>query len=228
MRGQTLYRATVVIVLGGTMAGLSQLLAGMEPARPRTQLDATPGSTTTTAPSGTTTAPAPSTTTTVPLPPIAGPVRLDERSKFDGRGVGPIEAGMTVAEAEQAAGRRFTVDRADPGAACWFATVDGLPGLRMIVRGPAVDGREGRISRIEASDITWTTVSGARVGASESEVQRLYGSRAKRSPDGRRLTVTVKDGGRSFAVVFLLSERATVTALWSGEAAAMTQPEGCG
>jgi hypothetical protein len=226
MRGRTAARGLTVLLGGGTLIVLSQLLAA-PPGEQSTQLDATRATTTTTAVVAVTSSTS-STTTTEALPPITGPVRLDERSKFDGRGVGPIEAGMTVAEAEQAAGRRFTVQRDDPGAACYTATIDGLPGLEVAVKGPSPVARDGAIVRIAATDSAWSTVSGVRVGASKSEVQQAYGTRAKASPDASMLTVSVKDAGQSYAVVFVMSQRDTVTAIRSGEAAAATAPEGCG
>jgi hypothetical protein len=230
MEGRTAARALAVLVGAGTLIVVSQGLAGDRPPAP-TQLDASRSTTTTTTSpraAGSSTTSAPATTSTVPLPPIAGPVRLDERSRFDGRGVGPVEAGMTVGEAEQAAGRRFEIERDDDGAACYAATVDGLPGLRVTVKGPAGDPREGKVVKVEASDSTWATVSDVRLGSTEAEVRRAYGSRAMASADATTYTVSVKDGGQSYAVVFVMSERKVVTSLRSGEAAAVAAPEGCG
>lgn len=222
-----------MLVGAGTLIVVSQGLAADRPEPQPTVVASGPTATsagpTTGEPAGATTTTAPAvTTTTEALPPIAGPVRLDERSRFDGRGVGPVEAGMTVAEAEQAAGRRFTVERDDAGAACFAASIDGLPGLRVVVKGPVPQGRQGRIVKVEASDSTWSTVSGVRVGSSEAEVRRAYGSRAKASPDGATFTVSVKDGGQEYGVVFVMSERQVVTALRSGEATAVAAPDGCG
>jgi hypothetical protein len=170
----------------------------------------------------------PATTTTEALPPITGPVRLDERSGLDGRGIGPVEAGMTVAEAEQASGRRFTiVDRDGATDGCYAAAPEGLVGLRFVVKGPSAVAREGRIVRVEAEDSAWVTVSGARVGQSVAEVRRAYGRRLTGDEKEGLLTVSVKDGGRSFAVGFVTSERGVVTEMRSGDAAAVAQPEGC-
>lgn len=226
MDGPTWTRAGAVALVTLTLLIASQVLARVEhdgtPARRDVAVDA--GATTTVS-----AAPAPSTTsTTAPLPPITGPVRLTESSEIDGRGVGPVEAGMTVAEAEQSAGRRFTIaERDDAGARCYEASPEGLVGLRFIVRGPVADPREGEIVRVEVVDSSWQTVSGARVGQSEAEVRRVYGSRVKEDRATGLLIVTVKDGGRSFAVGFVMSERGTVTAIRSGDATAVTQPEGC-
>jgi len=226
-------RAGAVIVAGLALVIASQVIASVDPSYEQRRgedeetevaVGAPEASTTTSSAAG----PVSTTTTTEALPPITGPVRLDERSGLDGRGIGPVEAGMTVAEAEQAAGRRFAiVDRADPTDTCYGATPDGLVGLRFAVQGPAGDPREGRIVRVEALDSGWATVSGARVGQSVAEVRRAYGRRVTGDEKQGLLTVPVKDGGRSFAVGFVTSDRGVVTQMRSGDAAAVAQPAGC-
>lgn len=235
---KTWERAGAVVIAAGALIVASQVIASVdesyEPRQNRneeTEVAAAGGeeaASTTIAPAGGAAAAPSTTTTTEVLPPITGPVRLDERSGLDGRGIGPVEAGMTVAEAEQAAGRRFTiVDRDGPGDTCFAATPEGLVGLRFTVQGPAPVAREGRIARVEAEDASWVTVSGARVGQSVEEIRRAYGRRVVGDEKQGLLTVSVKDGGRSFAVGFAISERGVVTELRSGEAAAVAQPEGC-
>ena len=227
-------RTFAVSIAAVSLIVASQVLAGMEPPRPGTQLGAgtepadVDGVTTTAVTTATTVTP-PTPPPTTALPPITGPVRLDERSKLDGRGVGTVEAGMTVAEAEQAAGRRFEiVDRADAADNCFGAVPSGLVGLRFAVEGPVPDPREGRIVRVDASDVTWATASDVRVGSPVDEIRRSYGNRAKATADGKGYTVAVSDAGRDFAVLFVTSERGVVAAIRSGEAAAVQQPDGCG
>ena len=235
MQRAVVQRTAAVSVAALSLIVASQVLAGMEPPRPDTELGAgadpaARDGITTTTPGETAVPAAPATTEpTTTLPPIAGPVRLDERSKLDGRGIGTVEAGMTVAEAEQAAGRRFEiVDRAGADDACYGATPSGLVGLRFVVEGPAADPRDGRIVRVDATDVTWSTASNVRVGSALDEIRRSYGSRAKATADGKGFTVAVSDGGRDFAVLFVTSERGVVAAIRSGEAQAVHQPEGCG
>lgn len=222
-------RAGAVGLVALVLIIASQVLASVEPEDLPTDEEVAVEAGATTTVAGDPPAPSTSTTsTTVPLPPIAGPVRLTETSEIDGRGVGPVEAGMTVAEAEQSAGRRFTIaERDDAGDRCYEARPEGLVGLRFRVQGPAADPREGRIVRAEVVDSSWQTVSGARVGQSEAEVRRVYGGRVSQDRATKMLLVSVKDGGRSFAVGFVMSERGIVTAMRSGDAAAVTQPEGC-
>lgn len=217
-----------VACVAGVMIIASQVLATVEPMRapdPVEEVQVVAGDPT---PTTTTTALVPSTTTTAPLPPITGPVRLNERSALDGRGIGPVESGMTITEAEQAAGRRFrVVDREDAADRCYAAVPEGLVGLRFVVEGTDADPREGRIMRVEAVDSGWATVSDARVGSSVTEVRRIYGRRLRGKEADGLLTVPVSDGGRSFAVGFVTSQRGVVAELRSGDAKAVAQPEGC-
>lgn len=222
-------RAGAVALVALVLIVASQVLASVEPEDVSADREVAVEAGATTTVAGAEPAPATTTTsTTAPLPPIAGPVRLTETSEIDGRGIGPVEAGMTVAEAEQSAGRRFTIaGRDDAGDRCYETSPEGLVGLRFTVQGPAADPRAGRIVRAEVVDSTWQTVSGARVGQSEDEVRRVYGGRVSEDRASSLLTVAVKDGGRSFAVGFVMSERGLVTSIRSGEAAAVAQPEGC-
>lgn len=221
--------ATALIVASQVIASVDPSYEPRQTREEETAVVAGGGTTTTTAAGASPPADAvPATTTTEALPAITGPVRLDERSGLDGRGIGPVEAGMTVAEAEQAAGRRFTIEgRDDPGDRCYTATPEGLVGLRFRVQGPADNAREGRVVRVEAVDSAWATVSGARVGQSVAEIRKTYGRRVTGDEKQGLLTVAVKDGGRTFAVGFVTSERGVVTEMRSGDAAAVAQPEGC-
>ena len=227
MQNRTVARAGAVAVVAVALITASQVLARMDPGPPPPQLDPTRPTAAPVAPASTD--PPEPVATTAPLPPINGPVRLDERSQIDGRGVGPVEAGMTLGQAEQAAGRRFAiVGRDEPGATCFGAEPEGLIGLRFAVQGPVDDPREGRIVRVEATATTWSPVSGARVGSTVTEIKRLYRGRVVESADKRLLTVPLREGGRSFAVAFVTSERELVSALRSGDVAAIVPPEGGG
>ncbi|HVF32020.1 MAG TPA: hypothetical protein VM933_03185 [Acidimicrobiales bacterium] len=245
MRSRTATRAASVSVGALALIVASQVLATMEPFDDPTDLRAGGAGATTTTEVTTT---LPPTTTAAPRPPIEGPVRLlEESSRFDAPGVGPVEAGMTVNEAEQAAGRRFAITGHDPAARCFTAEPEGVLGLRFTVQGPVADPFEGRVVRAEATDSTWSTVAGARVGSSVAEVRRLYGRRlsgpATTTPTTGRsssrsttttalpatlLTVVLREGGREYAVGFRTSERQVVAEVRSGDLAAVLDLVGCG
>ncbi len=228
MQAETTRRAFLTLVGLGTLAIGSQLLASGRPDAAPAEVSA--GASTTApaaAPLSTTPTTSPPTTTTFPLPPITGPVRLDERSRFDSQGIGPIEAGMTVAEAEQVAGLRFTIDRDDATAPCYAASADGVLGLRFVVQGPSGDARDGKIVRVEATDATWSTISGARVGSSLEEVRRLYRGKIKEVTRGEDGVLVLTVASTTSGVAFAASERQVVTAVYAGTARALVTATGC-
>ena len=92
---------------------------------------------------------------------IATPVRID--------GVGPIKVGMTLAEAERAAGAQLVFDHPEePVNQCTIARLKGGPKdfeFMLMAR---------TIVRVGIFEIGVKTAEGAGVGTSEDEVKRLY------------------------------------------------------
>ena len=129
----------------------------------------------------------PATTTTTAPPgagqPAAGVAgELDASDGLSLTGFGPITVGMTVAEAEEAAGVGFgPVPGAAPapeGAPC---TELAVPGEQPLVRATVVDGV---VSRIDVTDgSTVRTLSGIGIGATGQEVRDTYGERIVEEPD---------------------------------------------
>lgn len=97
----------------------------------------------------------------------AGPITVTTPVRVDG--VGPLKVGMTLAEAEKAAGAQLVFDHPEePVNQCTFARLKGGPAdlgfmlmNRVVVR---ADVFEGGIK----------TAEGAGIGTSEDEVKRLY------------------------------------------------------
>jgi hypothetical protein len=179
----------------------------------------------------TTTGPEGTTTTT-------GPERLGQESTLDVRGVGPIEAGMTLREAERVAGRPLRVEGFDLfEGLCYDAEPADLPGLSLMVHAPRggapSDPRDGIVVRATATTEAWRTVSGAHVGMTLDEVKRLYPSNLRDEPHqyqerGRYLTFepqTARD--RPYGVRFEVGDSGRVEAIHAGDAGAITAPEGC-
>ena len=235
-------RVVGTLVVAGLTAGAALVLSS---ARVETDVDeVTAGTTTTTAaadavdPTSTTAAAGPTTTTTTTVvePPITGPVRLGTSSRFDLRGVGPVEAGMTVHEAEQAAGLRFrlTAMPATNGR-CSSAVVEGIDGLTFVVVAPggaaATDAKAGTIARAAATVAPFATVSNARVGATLAEARSLYAGRFEEVRFGRggvALTVKGRSGGDDDKGVRIESgDGQLVTSLASGLLTALAAPDGC-
>ena len=233
-------------VVGSLIAGTAWLLAGWQVEAPPFHGDgsgvAASGSTTapsaeaSSAASTTTTTTAPATTTTATTePPLPGPVRLAPTSRFDLRGVGPIEAGMTVHEAEQASGVRLVLSpiQATSGRCSSAAAIDGLA-FTVLAPGGATenDPKAGTIARGIATAPTFSTVSGARVGQALAEVRGIYAGRFEEARFGRTgVALTIKGrsaADRDFGVRIESADGQKVSSISSGRLAALAAPEGCG
>ncbi|MGI0492790.1 hypothetical protein ACN4EG_13485 [Alkalinema pantanalense CENA528] len=155
------------------------------------------------------------------------PLKLTEASQVGTNGLGPVLVGMTVAEAEKAAGRKFNTDKEGPnGIACLYSQPQGLPGVGFMV----VDGR---IARIDVwSNRKITTFRGAKIGDSEARIKQLYGKQIQvqqheYDPKGHYLVFVPKDkADRNFRVVFE-TDGQKVTRFRSGKLPEVEYVEGC-
>jgi hypothetical protein len=196
----------------------------------------TTSSTSTTATTSTTTTS--TTVTTVPTPPV-----IDGSTPLNPKGVGPIEAGMTVAEAEAASG--LTLDAgssiADFGGFCYYVEVEGQPDLSIRAispnQEPVSDEGDGVISAIviydEDPDVrpSRQTIAGVGLGATEAEVRAAHPGAVEERPheyvpDGAYLYVHPADTP-GFGIRYVLDEHRVVTSIDVGNADGITAPEGC-
>jgi len=138
-------------------------------------------------------------------------------------GLGPLRAGMTIAEATTALGGALAVPTEYDTTLCDYAVWRGAPrGVRVMVD-------QGRIARVEVDSANVATAAGARVGDSEERIQSLYPGRVSVTPhkyeDGHYLTVNgVGDSG--VAIVFETS-KGRVTRYRAGRRPAVEYVEGC-
>lgn len=139
-------------------------------------------------------------------------------------GIGPIRAGMTVAEAATAMGGGFG---APSGGArdCTYAALTKAP------RGLAVMLENNRVARVEIRSGTIPTSLGARIGDSEARIKSLYAGRVtstphKYTPGGHYLTVTPADNSQN-RIVFETDGK-KVTEYRSGQLPAVEYVERCG
>lgn len=109
-------------------------------------------------------------------------------------GVGPLRAGMTLAEAEQASGLDIRDGNfVDFGGYCYFGSIESQPDLLMILVSPdrdpedpqpAATPEDGVIGRIGLRDAngeptTRTTPAGVGLGSTEADVYAAYGDDAR-------------------------------------------------
>lgn len=155
---------------------------------------------TTTAAEPTTTAPSTSTSTAVET--------LSDESRLSFAGIGPVRAGMTMAEAERAAGVPM---RRSELPACMALATEGSPaGVELIFPGTGplefVFVREGSRVRSEG---------GIGLGDSQDEVLRAHPDAEVTNPDREVHRVVVKESAEGRRLMFEI-DRGRVSVMWSG------------
>lgn len=159
------------------------------------------------------------------------------------QGIGPIEAGMTVAEARAASGLSLTPDESfgQFGGFCYYVDLEGQPDLAIRVHSPddqpVRDPDKGVISAITIYALdpdgpsTRRTTAGIGLGASEAEVRAAHGDAVEErphdyTPGGAYLYVHPADAP-GFGIRYVVDEHRTVTSIDVGDAGGITAPEGC-
>ena len=181
--------------------------------------------TTTTLPATTTTVAATTTTiTTVPPenPEQYGPPTLSNRSTVSTVGLDTVHFGMTVTQAQEAAGTVLVP--AGPTGACYHVVpFDAPEGIVFLVH-------QGTIERVDINSGPVTTRSGVGVGSPESMVTDLFGDSIEREVrvDGTvDLVFVPRDpGDQNYRVVFNVSE-GVVRAYKSGRLPMVMLDTGC-
>ena len=179
----------------------------------------------TTVPDTTTTVQATTTTiTTVPPenPGQFGPPTLSNRSTVSTVGLDEVHFGMTVNQAQEAAGTVLVP--AGPTGACYHVVPHDAPeGIVFLVH-------SGTIERVDINSGPITTRSGVGVGSPESMVTDLFGDRIEREVrvDGTvdLVFVPTDPGDRDYRVVFNVSE-GVVRAYKSGRLPQVMLDTGC-
>jgi hypothetical protein len=182
-------------------------------------------STVVTAPAGSATTPAnPTSLVPPPAPADTSRVRSPRPSAMTvtENGIGPIHAGMTVAQANAAIGGGFAAPKSGT-AGCKYAVLTKAP------RGLSVMLQDGRVARVEVRSGAIATSTGARIGDSEARIKQLYPGVAttphKYVAGGHYLTVTGSDPANR--IVFE-TDGSKVTTLRSGRTPEVENVEGCG
>ena len=141
-------------------------------------------------------------------------------------GYGPVQVGMTLAEAARAAGRTFGEPQMGAEECDYFLFADDS------VRGSAhFMVVNGQIARVDVNDSTISTAEGARIGDTEQRIMALYPNRVTVQPhkytDGHYLVVapaTPADSGRT---IIFETDGQTVTTYRAGRMPEVEFVEGC-
>jgi hypothetical protein len=169
---------------------------------------------------------------------------LKPDTPIDIRGVGAVEAGMTVEEAELATGQEFTFFQFDNGY-CYYVGVPGIDAYSFIAQPPGEpeefvpnpnyepvsDPHHGEIVSVTAYEPVARTLSGVSPGdprrAVEAAYDRLTVERHVYEPDGANLYVYGQDADDGFGVRFEVNDDGIVDAIHAGERDDIALLEGC-
>ena len=141
-------------------------------------------------------------------------------------GIGPLRAGMTIAEASAVLqGALATVPGTDTTGCAYLAWNDGPSGVRVMIDG-------GTIARVDVDSASVVTEAGARVGDSEERIRSLYAGRVTVSPhkytQGHYLTVTPANPADSGYRIVFETDSGRVVRFRSGRRPPVEFVERCG
>jgi hypothetical protein len=149
-----------------------------------------------------------------------------EDSRLRTNGIGSIEVGMTISEAERASGRSFFKDKGSSShdGSCTYVSMSGLSNVSFMLN-------NGKIARVDVDNPQILTLRGAKIGDSEGRIKELYPGQIKTTPnphgDGNYLTFYPKDRqDRDYRLIFETSE-GRVNAFRGGKIPEVEYIEGC-
>lgn len=148
---------------------------------------------------------------------------LSADSQVSTQGVGAVLAGMSLEDAEAAAGTELVSNGPDRGG-CGYVEPEGLSGVSFMTT-------NGRIARADVIEPVVATMSGLRVGDSEDAVYEEYGTSIERTeheyePDGSYLTYVPDDPADETRIVFE-TDGSEVTIIRAGRLPEVEYVEGC-
>jgi hypothetical protein len=162
-------------------------------------------------------APAAGGTTVVPTTPPGtdlGAPTLDDASSVSTTGLDTVTFGMTLAQAEKAAGTRLLADPAAPTTAdCAVVLPESGP------QGISFTISKGTIERVDiAAPAKVRTRSGAGVASTVAQLQTLYGAQLAAAPGTTTYVFTPVDAADAVYRVVFDTDGSTVTAFRAGRA----------
>jgi hypothetical protein len=173
----------------------------------------------------TTTSPPATTTTSQPAPAADPSIAAD--TPLSRSGIGPIRAGMTLREAQAAAGVTITPGTSmGPGSTCTTAQIEGLD-LWFVVELAGEPGENPMDGVIRSVQGARRTVEGVAIGDPIADLEGIYGSPTRTLdypylPNGE--VFVYESGGFAYSVT---TDGATVTELESGDPDWVANLEGC-
>jgi hypothetical protein len=153
----------------------------------------------------TTTSGVPTTAPPSTAPPTdLGPPTLTDSSPVSTAGIGDVEFGMSVAEAEEAAGSPLVPVDPEDAEGCYVAAFeDGPIGLQLTISNDTVE-------RLDVVDGPVSTLSGAGIGDTAAQLRELFGDQlvpgADPDGEGEVLTFVPEDeGDAGTRIIFVMT-----------------------
>ena len=148
---------------------------------------------------------------------------LDASSSVSTVGIDRVMFGMTLHDAQMAAGSQFTP--ITPGGHCFLVVPEaGQAGLTFWVV-------SGTVERVDVDTRTITTRSGAGIGDTEDRIREMFGDRIHTTtlPDGsgNLLAYVPKDVADATYRVMFLSNGLQITRMWAGRLPWAEELGGC-
>jgi hypothetical protein len=141
--------------------------------------------------------------------------------RFDG--TGPVKIGMSLSQLNRVLHENFAVPEDKDDQPCFYVKPASRAGITFMIE-------DGHISRVDVDDRSLPTAAGIRVGDSEVQAKRVYGSKLKvtphayTAPEGHYLTVHSNDG--RYGIRFE-SEKGKIERFYAGTSEAISYIEGC-
>ena len=165
---------------------------------------------------------------TLTISSVLSQTKLTNQSKVYINGIGAVRVGMTIAEASKAAGTKLIRQSGyETNPSCFYVKPQGEPkDIGFMVTNK-------RISRVDVwNNKSITTLSGAKIGDTESRIKSLYPRQIQVTPHeyvqaGHYLTFVPKDASdKNYRVVFETDGK-KVTRFRSGKLSEVEYVEGC-
>ena len=130
-------------------------------------------------------------------------------------GFGPIQIGMTLKQAEQVTGMKFSSTKPDVDQAedesCFYVRLKGIQDLSFMISGD-------KIVRINITSSSFSTSKGAKIGDTEAKVQALYAGKLEVEPhhydqNGHYLTLIEESKDRA---IRFETDGKVITQIYSG------------
>jgi pyruvate/2-oxoglutarate dehydrogenase complex dihydrolipoamide acyltransferase (E2) component len=200
--------------------------AAPQPATPSAPVAAAPFSQPQTPPVTAPSAPSATPAGSATPPPSPPAEQLTANSKVTIKGIGPVQIGMTVKQASQAAGVPLVTTGSTPSPECEYYTPQANKNLGFMVT-------NGHISRIDVwRDSQITTASGLGIGSTEDQIKARFPGQVETSPheytDGLYVAFVPKDASdRNYRIVFETDRAGRVTQFRAGKLPEVMWVEGC-